>query len=213
VSAHAQKSLGFVSDQDDKTKPSTSRPTKLGRYPFGDVTSAMQKEIRRGDERAAVYWGLILYNEAPQYAWKRVLITAAEDVGFGDPEAVAKVYSLASGWRFMKEGSYFVSAHPFTMAILLLCRAPKSTMVEDLQSLTYEQLKNPQEGDRRPILREHQDGHTAAGKEAGRTWTEWYYDRHVRFGIPVNDYTRELFARRPDWNPEGFVPPDAPDAA
>jgi replication-associated recombination protein RarA len=33
-------------------------------YPF-DEASAFQKEIRRGDVRAAMYWGHLLYGEAP----------------------------------------------------------------------------------------------------------------------------------------------------
>src|SRR5437763_9822216 len=65
-------------------------------YPFGTVASALQKEVRRGDLEGAVYWGLILYEASPQYAWKRVLVTAAEDIGFGDPEVVAKVCSMAT---------------------------------------------------------------------------------------------------------------------
>jgi len=39
---------------------------------------------------------------------------------------------------------------------------------------------------------EHEDAHTAAGKARGATWAEWYGDRHIRFGIPVNEYTKRL---------------------
>ena len=57
----------------------TPEPEKLikGVYPFGEVASALQKEIRRGAEREAVFWGLLLYEVAPYYAFKRVLVTAA----------------------------------------------------------------------------------------------------------------------------------------
>jgi len=78
-------------------------------YPFGTVASALQKEVRRGDLESAVYWGLILYEAAPQYAWKRVLVTAGEDIGFGDPDVVAKVCSMATAWKVAKEGSWYVS--------------------------------------------------------------------------------------------------------
>ena len=40
-------------------------------YPFDTVASALQKEVRRGDLEGAVYWGLILYEAAPQYACAR----------------------------------------------------------------------------------------------------------------------------------------------
>ena len=91
----------------------TSDPKKLikGQYPFGEVASSFQKEIRRGDVRAAMYWGHLLYGEAPYYAWKRALVTAAEDVGLAAPEVVEKVCGLALAWRICREKSYYVSPH------------------------------------------------------------------------------------------------------
>src|SRR3989449_2228136 len=109
-------------------------------YPFGTVASALQKEVRRGDLEGAVYWGLILYEASPQYAWKRVLVTAAEDIGFGDPEVVAKVCSMAAAWKVAKEGSWYVSPQLFTMAVVMLCRAQKSTVgggPADVDSLAH----------------------------------------------------------------------------
>ena len=88
-------------------------------YPFGEVASAFQKGIRRGDVRAAMYWGHLLYGDAPYYAWKRALVTAAEDVGLAAPEAVEKVCGLALAWRICREKSYFVSPHHFNMAVML----------------------------------------------------------------------------------------------
>lgn len=167
-------------------------------YPFGVVASALQKEIRRGDERRAVYWALLLLEAAPYYAWKRVLVTAAEDVGLAAPEVVAEVVNLAVAWRLCKEKSRYVSAHHVTMAVMLLCRAPKSTEVEDLQTLTLEAIKG---GERFGVLPEYEDAHTQVGREQGKTWKDWYGDRHGTLGVPVNPYTRELWARRPEWDP------------
>jgi replication-associated recombination protein RarA len=178
-----------------------SREIKLG-YRFGEVTSAMQKEIRRGDEDAALWWALLLYEAAPQYAWKRVLITAAEDIGFGDPAAVAQVSALAQAWRLAKEGSYSVTAHHFTMAVMTLCRALKSTEVEDAQTYTLERLKAAQRDVslRRAIPDYALDLHTAAGRAKGTlTWADWYQTRHRRFGVPLNTYTMRLAALKPEW--------------
>lgn len=178
-----------------KARPRRStRLDKLG-YEFGEVTSAMQKEIRRGDERAAVYWGLLLYDASTWYAWKRVLVTAAEDVGLAAPQTVALVCSLARAWAQCKQGSYYVSAHHVTMAIMALARAPKSTEVEDLQSLTLELQKR---GDKREMPEYAVDAHTKAGKERGATWAEWY-DTRYSFGIPLNRYTAELIELVPEW--------------
>lgn len=185
------------------------RALKFG-YDFGVVTSAMQKEIRRGDERAATFWALVLHDVAPQYTWKRLVICAAEDVGLAAPDVVAQVNTLATGWQFCKAVSRFwVDPQALVMAVILLCRAPKSTEVCDLKDLTLEEIK---QGNSRPVLDEYLDGHTEAGKAAGKTWREWYADRHRRFGIPVNQYTRQLWERKPEWNPEEAVAeqPDAP---
>jgi len=170
---------------------------RLG-YKFDEVTSAMQKEIRRGDVEAAVYWGLILHEQAAVYAWKRVLVTAAEDVGLASPETVHKVYSLALGWKMAKEGSWYVSPHALTMAIVLLCRARKSTEIEDLQSYTLELFKR---GVKREMPEYAVDGHTAAGKEKKLPWSDWYRFRHAADGanIPVNQYTRRLAKMVPSW--------------
>lgn len=181
-----------------------AEPSKLirGRYPFGEVASAFQKEIRRGDERAALYWGLLLYQEAPWYAWKRLLVTAAEDVGLAAPEVVERVCLLGLGWRLARERSFGVSPHHFTMAVLLCCRAPKSTEVEDLQTLVLEELRA---GARRPVPEYARDAHTEAGRAAGKTWADWYYGRHVICGIPVSEAARELWRLRPEWDPERSV--------
>lgn len=190
-----QVNMDFVDEANGKLP---RRPLKGG-YEFGEVTSALQKEIRRGDERAAVYWAMILHDVAPLYVWKRVLITAAEDIGLAAPDVVAQVCALAQAYEFCKRVSrYWVSPHHLTMAVVLLCRAPKSTEIEDLQTLTKEEIKA---GEQRPILPEYLDGHTQAGKEAGATWDQWYRDRHQLLGVPINQYTRELWALKPEWDP------------
>ena len=171
---------------------------KLG-YEFGEVVSALQKEIRRGDEEAAVFWGTLLYEASPYYLWRRLLVIAAEDVGFGSPETVTLVNALASGWKLAKEGAYGLSGHAPMMAIMAMCRAPKSTEVEDLQSLTIALIGK---GQGRPILPEYIDGHTKRGKAAGATWDQWYADRHRRFKMPVNRYTEMLWQMEPSWRPK-----------
>src|SRR5262249_60571607 len=116
---------------------------------------------------AAVYWGLLLWQKAPQYAWKRVLVTAAEDVGLAAPEVVAQVGVLSAMYRAAKEGAWYVSPHHITLAIVLLCRAPKSTEIEDLQTLTLELIKAWVKREVPPYAL---DAHTQEGKAAGARW-------------------------------------------
>jgi hypothetical protein len=212
---HTQAVLSFIANSPaerhtlDKTTPADKKSTltKLG-YPLGVVTSAMQKEIRRADVEAAVYWGTLLFDRSPHYAWKRVLVTAAEDVGFANVPAVRLTCELAQAWRLAKENAWYVTGHHLTMAIMALCghdltptQDGRSTEVEDLQTWTLDQIKR---GVKRPILECYIDGHTAQGKAVGKTWDEWYRDRHVTFGIPVNSYTWRIWECHPEWCPEEF---------
>ncbi len=194
-------------DRNEADEPETDplKQTKLG-YAFDEVTSAMQKEIRRGDEEAAVYWALLLHGKSPQYAWKRVLVTAAEDIGLGDPQTVAQVYSLATGWKVAKEGAWHLSPHALTLAVVLLCRAKKDTTIEDLQTLTMELIKR---NVKREIPVYALDGHTRVGKQRRATWDEWYRARHILFRMPINDYTRRLWKLIPKWRPQECPDSDA----
>jgi len=49
-------------------------------YDFGEVSSAMQKAIRRGETPFAGYWALELWASGfGHYVWKRLLTVSAED--------------------------------------------------------------------------------------------------------------------------------------
>ena len=57
-----------------------------GGYRVDEVTSALQKEIRRGREREALHWATELAVAGyTNYCWKRLRIIASEDVGLGEP--------------------------------------------------------------------------------------------------------------------------------
>lgn len=184
-------------------------PQKLikGQYVFGEVASAMQKEMRRGDVRQALWWALLLYEAAPYYAWKRILVTVCEDVGMASPETVDRFVNLALAWRIAKEKSWYVTGHAVTLAVMLICAAPKSTAVEDLQTIYLTKIRElaalKSKAEWPPIPEYAKDAHTAAGKAAGKTCRDWYEDRHGVCGVPVNVYTEELWAMRPDWDPRG----------
>lgn len=188
----------------------------FGKKPVGTVTVKQMARVQWGHQkpRTANYEGCVWCPTTKNgtfvarrrgkthitgNCWKRVLVTAAEDIGLAAPHVVDQVINLAIAWRLAKERSYFVSAHHISMAVMLLCRAPKSTEVEDLQTLTLEAIKA---GERRPILEEHRDAHTQAGKAAGKNWSDWYSDRHRVLGVPVNPYTEELWRVKPEWHPD-----------
>ena len=72
----------------------------VGGYDFYEVLSAMQKTLRRGLEKEALFWAteLSLSNYAP-HAWTRFLIIASEDVGMADPYVCVQIRSLHEAWK------------------------------------------------------------------------------------------------------------------
>jgi replication-associated recombination protein RarA len=166
--------------------------------PFSAVMSGFQKSVRASDEEAALHWGLLLYQRAPFVAWRRLIVTACEDVGLADLDVVTTVHSLAAGWAAVASGSRYVSPHSFTLATMLVARAPKSTYVEDTQTLALERIRR---GHQLPVLPHFLDMHTAQGKAAGKGDVDWYRDRHFVTGVPINEATLKLWAEHPEWDP------------
>ena len=97
---------------------------KDGDYHY-DAASAFIKSIRGSDPDAALYWlaRMVYAGEDPRFAFRRMLISACEDVGQADPSAVSVVLSCAQAFDRigMPEGQFHL-AH----AALYLATAPKS---------------------------------------------------------------------------------------
>lgn len=55
-----------------------------------DMVSAMIKSVRGGDPNAAVYWmaRMLLGGEDPKFIARRLIISAAEDIGLANPNAI-----------------------------------------------------------------------------------------------------------------------------
>jgi putative ATPase len=100
---------------------------KEGDYHF-DTISAFIKAIRGSDPDAALYWLALMVKagESPRFIFRRMLISASEDIGMADPQAVGIVESCAAAFERtgMPEGQYHL-AH----AALYLASAPKSNSI------------------------------------------------------------------------------------
>lgn len=85
---------------------------KEGDYHF-DVISAFIKSIRGSDPDATLYWlaKMVTAGEDPRYIFRRMLISAAEDVGLADPNAVSVVNSDAQAFDRigMPEGRFHLA--------------------------------------------------------------------------------------------------------
>jgi len=94
-----------------------------------DVISAFIKSIRGSDPDAAVYWlaRMVAAGEDPRFIFRRMLISACEDIGLASPGAVSVVAGAAEAFDRvgMPEGRYHL-AH----AALYLATCPKSNSAE-----------------------------------------------------------------------------------
>lgn len=116
---------------------------KDGDYHF-DTISAFIKSIRGSDPDAALYWmaRMVRAGEDPDYIFRRMLVSASEDVGLADPQALGLVVSSAEAFRRvgLPEGQYFLA-----QAALYLATAPKSNSTlgyfEALKTLETEEAR------------------------------------------------------------------------
>lgn len=97
---------------------------KDGDYHY-DVISAFIKSIRGSDADAALYWlaRMVEAGEDARFIFRRMLISACEDIGLANPQAVSIVESCARAFDRvgLPEGQYHL-AH----AALYLATSPKS---------------------------------------------------------------------------------------
>ena len=100
---------------------------KEGDYHF-DTISAFIKSIRGSDTDAAIYWlaKMIYAGEDPRFILRRMLISASEDIGMADPQALGIVGAAAQAFDRvgMPEGR-----HHLAQAAIYLATAPKSNSV------------------------------------------------------------------------------------
>tara|TARA_B100000963_G_scaffold155656_1_gene135520 strand:+ start:4455 stop:5714 length:1260 start_codon:yes stop_codon:yes gene_type:complete len=90
-----------------------------------DVISAFIKSIRGSDPDATLYWlaNMIEAGEDPEFIFRRLYISASEDIGLANPNAILMVNACSNAFEKVgfPEGQYFL-----TQASLYLAVSPKS---------------------------------------------------------------------------------------
>jgi putative ATPase len=93
-----------------------------------DTISAFIKSLRGSDPDAALFWlaRMVEAGENPRFIFRRLLISAGEDIGLADPMAVVVVEACAAAFERvgLPEGLY-----PLAQAALYLAGAEKSNSV------------------------------------------------------------------------------------
>ena len=141
-----------------------------------DIISAFIKSLRGRDPDAACYWlaRMVAAGEDPHFIFRRMLISACEDTGLADPNAISVVNSCAQAFDRvgMPEGRYFL-AH----AALYLSTAPKSNssmaFFDALASVEKEDAEVPNH------LRDNNRDAEGFGHGAGYLYPHAYRDHWV----------------------------------
>jgi replication-associated recombination protein RarA len=134
-------------------------------YDFFEVSSALQKEIRRGNDEAAVYWAFEFIPKFEAYIWKRLKTILNEDIGIANPGLIPIVDAL--------ENQYYQSKDTLalTNAVLLMARSPKTRIACHL-SIVMEQNRM-QNLPKRKIPDYALDRHTAKGRAMKQGYKEF----------------------------------------
>lgn len=190
----------FDDGKDDKKKEKPK--VTVGGYHFSDVVSALQKAIRRGMEKEAVFWAYELIDtDAIGYLWRRLITIASEDIGLADPMVAVQVGALAQNYS-KAWGEVCV----IVQAILIMCRSVKNRECDNLAELI--RMYREKEGMKLELPLEAKDMHCAAGgprikelmaktgKGYQKVTDELFYTEGAVLDKPVeeggNIYTKEL---------------------
>ncbi len=137
-----------------------------------DLASAFQKSLRGSDPDAALYYlsRMIRGGEDPRFIARRLLVTAAEDVGNADPTAflLAEAASRAAeqiGWPEARI--------PLAQAVIYVAKAAKS-------NATVAAIDAALAAEDAPVPESLRDAHTATSRAAGMG--RGYHYSHTDYG-------------------------------
>ncbi|WP_320127438.1 AAA family ATPase [uncultured Sphaerochaeta sp.] len=149
---------------------------KEGDYHF-DVISAFIKSLRGSDPDASLYWlaKMVSAGEDPKFIFRRMLISACEDVGLADPNAIVVVEADAQAFERIgfPEGRFHL-----THAALYLATAPKSNSAMGF----FDALKGVEAEARAEVPNHLRDGNRDAkgfGHGEGYLYPHAYQDHWV----------------------------------
>ncbi len=139
-----------------------------------DLASAFQKSLRGSDADAALYYlsRMIRGGEDPRFIARRLMVTAAEDVGNADPQAFILAETAA---RAVERIGWPEARIPLAQAVIYVANAPKS-------NATVSAIDAAMAADDASIPDALRDAHTSTSRAAGRG--AGYHYSHADYGRP-----------------------------
>lgn|SRR3989344_1380395 len=147
--------------------------TKSG-YKLDEVVSALQKEIRRGNELMASYWAFELNDSGFwRYCFRRFQVIAGEDIGLANPQAMILVSSTYASLLLQnaKQKITQVDNNIIGLVVSYLSRSAKSRHIDYLGGVI---LKRKERGWKPDVPEFAKDEHTAVGRAIGKDDNEFF---------------------------------------
>lgn len=143
------------------------KPQLIDGYEWDEVSSSLNKMIRRGKEYEACFFAYVFHQSGyGLYLWRRLALISAEDIGSANNDIQVLVNALSNNWLLIhkqsKEPSWAKLALIF-QCVVAMCRSPKSREIDNLRNLIgheYESL-----GKRLEIEEVSLDSHTQRGRK------------------------------------------------
>ncbi|MDR1840428.1 MAG: hypothetical protein LBQ86_00675, partial [Holophagales bacterium] len=136
-----------------------------------DLASAFQKSLRGSDANAALYYlsRMIQGGEDPRFIARRLMVTAAEDVGNADPQAFMLAECVS---RAVERIGWPEARIPLAQAVVYVANAPKS-------NATIQAISAALNAPDAPIPDSLRDSHTSTSRSRG--YGEGYFYSHENY--------------------------------
>ena len=164
-----------------------------------DVISAFIKSIRGSDPDAALHYlaRMIEAGEDPRFIARRVMISAAEDIGMADPQALTLAVSAAEGVALigMPEGRILLAE-----AVVYLATAPKSNASYRGLDAAIADVRAGRIG---RIPKHLRDAHYPGAKRLGHG-AGYQYAHDAEFGVAAQRYLPDELVGTRYYEPTGY---------
>jgi len=164
-----------------------------------DVISAFIKSIRGSDVDAALHYlaRMIEAGEDPRFIARRVMISAAEDIGMADPQALPIAVAAAQGVQLigMPEGRILLAE-----AVVYLATAPKSNASYSALDAAIADVRAGKIGRiPKPLRDAHYPGAARLGHGDG-----YQYSHDADFGVATQQYLPDELVGTRYYQPTGY---------
>lgn len=157
-------------------------------YSLFEVSSALQKDIRRANERNALFWAYELErSNFGGYLWKRLLIIAMEDIGPADHDAIVRILALKTVYDELRKKKSKDAKLAIVSAVIYLVRCNKSRLYDWAKCC----MVNTHDVRALAIPDYALDMHTVRGKCNGKTIDDFFND-----GCKVHPHTPVVLEER-----------------